>query len=70
VPNVKSRCNQLKLGHPPIEGQVVTIFELRVDPSDTAKIIGRQGRTVDAMRGILNAIGAKLRRRFVLEILE
>jgi hypothetical protein len=53
-----------------IEGQEVTIFELRVDPSDTAKIIGRQGRTVDAMRGILNAIGAKLRRRFVLEILE
>jgi hypothetical protein len=53
-----------------IEGKEVTIFELRVAPSDTGKIIGRQGRTVDAMRGKLNAVGAKLRKRFVLEILE
>jgi hypothetical protein len=53
-----------------IEGKEVTIFELRVAPSDTGKIIGRQGRTVDAMRGILNAVGAKLRKRFVLEILD
>jgi hypothetical protein len=53
-----------------IEGKEVTIFELRVAPSDTGKVIGRQGRTVDAMRGILNAVGAKLRKRFVLEILD
>jgi hypothetical protein len=53
-----------------IEGKGITIFELRVAPSDTGKIIGRQGRTVGAMRGILNAVGAKLRKRFVLEILE
>jgi hypothetical protein len=53
-----------------IEGKEVTIFELRVAPSDTGKIIGRQGRTVGAMRGILNSVGAKLRKRFVLEILD
>jgi hypothetical protein len=39
-------------------------------PSDTGKVIGRQGRTVGAIRGILNAVGAKLRKRFVLEILD
>jgi hypothetical protein len=53
-----------------IEGKEVTIFELRVARSDTGKIIGRQGRTVQAMRTILNAVGAKLRKRFVLEILD
>ena len=53
-----------------IEGEQVTIFELRVDPSDFGKIIGREGRNVQAMRGILDAVGAKLRKRFTLEILE
>jgi hypothetical protein len=53
-----------------IDGKEVTIFKLRVAPSDTGKVIGRKGRNVEAMRGILNAIGAKLRRRFVLEILD
>ena len=52
------------------EGEEVTIFELRVAPSDFGKIIGRQGRTVQAMRTILSAVGAKLRRRFTLQILE
>ena len=53
-----------------IEGKEVTVLELRVAPSDTGKVIGRQGRTVQAMRTILNAVGAKLRKRFVLEILD
>ena len=53
-----------------IEGEEVTIFELSVDRSDFGKVIGRQRRNVQAMRGILNAVGAKLRKRFILEILE
>ena len=53
-----------------IEGEEVTIFELSVDRSDFGKVIGRQGRNVQAMRGIMNAVGAKLRKRFILEILE
>ena len=53
-----------------IEGEEVTIFELSVDRSDFGKVIGRQRRNVQAMRGIMNAVGAKLRKRFILEILE
>jgi hypothetical protein len=53
-----------------IEGEEVTIFELRVDPSDLGKVIGRQGRNVNAIRTILSAVGMKLRKRFMLEILE
>jgi len=53
-----------------IEGEQVTVFELRVHPSDLGKVIGRQGRNVDAIRTILSAVGMKLPKRFVLEILD
>ena len=53
-----------------IEGEQVTVFELRVHASDLGKVIGRQGRTAEAIRTILNAVGRKLRKRFTLEILE
>jgi hypothetical protein len=53
-----------------IEGERVTVFELRVDPRDVPKVIGRQGRNVNDIRTILSAVGMKLRKRFMLEILE
>ena len=53
-----------------IEGEQVTVFELRVHASDLGKVIGRQGRTAEAIRTILNAVGRKLQKRFTLEILE
>jgi hypothetical protein len=53
-----------------VEGEQVTVFELRVHPSDLGKVIGRQGRTGQAIRTILSAAGMKLRKRFTLEILE
>ena len=53
-----------------VEGEQVTVFELRVHASDLGKVIGRQGRTAQAIRTILSAVGMKLRNRFTLEILE
>jgi len=53
-----------------VEGEQVTILELRVAPSDLGKVIGRQGRMARAIRTILNAAGMKLNRRFTLEIIE
>jgi hypothetical protein len=53
-----------------VEGEQVTVLELRVDPSDLGKVIGKQGRTARSIRTILNAAGMKLKRRFTLEILE
>jgi predicted RNA-binding protein YlqC (UPF0109 family) len=53
-----------------IEGEQITVFELRVHANDLGKVIGRQGRTAQAIRTILSAAGMKLRRRFTLEILE
>jgi uncharacterized protein len=53
-----------------IEGEQVTVFELRVHASDLGKVIGRQGRTAQAIRTILSAVGMKLQKRFTLEILD
>jgi hypothetical protein len=53
-----------------IEGEQVTVFELRVQKGDLGQVIGRQGRTAKAIRTILNAVGMKLRKRFTLEILD
>ena len=53
-----------------VEGEQVTVLELRVHPSDLGKVIGKQGRTARAIRIILGAAGMKLKRRFNLEIIE
>ena len=53
-----------------IEGEEVIVLELRVDPSDLGKVIGRQGRMALAIRTILGAAGMKLRKRVTLQILE
>jgi predicted RNA-binding protein YlqC (UPF0109 family) len=53
-----------------VEGEQITVLELKVAPSDLGKIIGKQGRTARSIRTILGAAGMKLNRRFTLEILE
>ena len=53
-----------------VEGEQTTVLELRVAQSDLGKVIGKQGRTASAIRTLLGAAGMKLRKRFVLEILE
>jgi hypothetical protein len=53
-----------------VQGEQVTILELKVAPSDLGKVIGKQGRTARSVRTILGAAGMKLNRRFSLEILE
>ncbi len=53
-----------------VEGEQTTVFELRVAQSDLGKVIGKRGRTALAIRTLLGAAGMKLRKRFVLEILE
>ncbi len=47
-----------------------TVIEIRVAQSDVGKIIGRQGRTVKALRSLLYAAGQKHNRRYLLEIVE
>jgi predicted RNA-binding protein YlqC (UPF0109 family) len=53
-----------------VQGEQVTVLELKVAPSDLGNVIGKQGRTARSIRTLLGAAGMKLNRRFTLEILE
>ena len=53
-----------------IEGNQTTVLELKVAKEDMGKVIGKQGRTARAMRTILSAASAKIKKRTVLEIVE
>lgn len=53
-----------------VEGEQTTVVELRVAKEDLGKVIGKEGRTARAMRQILAAASAKIRRHSVLEIIE
>jgi predicted RNA-binding protein YlqC (UPF0109 family) len=53
-----------------IIGERSSIFEVKVDPSDIGKVIGRQGRNIKSIRTIVNAAAQKDDKRVVLEIVE
>lgn len=53
-----------------IDGESTVVFELRVNQQDVGKIIGKQGRTINAIRTLLNATAAKAGLRAMLEIVE
>jgi uncharacterized protein len=54
----------------PVEREGTTVYELRLDPQDVGKIIGRQGMTINAIRSLLLAGSAKKGMRCTLEIVE
>ncbi len=53
-----------------IEGEQTSVIELKVAKEDIGKIIGKQGRTVQAIRTILGAASAKMKKRSSFEIIE
>jgi hypothetical protein len=54
----------------PVEKTGMTIYELRMNPSDVGRIIGRDGVTISAIRSLLIASSAKQGLRCSLEIVE
>jgi len=54
----------------PTDRAGMTIYELRLDPQDVGKVIGRQGQTINAIRSLLTAGSAKKGIRCSLEIVE
>ena len=53
-----------------VEGEQILVLELKVAKEDIGKIIGKQGRTAQAIRTILNAASAKAKKRTIMEIIE
>ena len=53
-----------------IIGEKSSIFEIRVDPDDIGKVIGRQGRNIKSIRTIVNAAAQKDNKRVIIEIVD
>ena len=53
-----------------IESRNTNVLELSVAKSDIGKIIGKQGRHAQAIRTILSAASGKIRKRYILEIVD
>lgn len=53
-----------------IGGAHTSILELSVAKKDLGQVIGKHGRTANALRTLLNAVSAKVKKRVVLEIVE
>jgi predicted RNA-binding protein YlqC (UPF0109 family) len=53
-----------------IEGEQARVYEVTVAKSDIGKVIGRSGKTADAVRWILYAIAGKERKKAVLQIVD
>ena len=53
-----------------LAGDRLTVFELRCSAEDVGKLIGKNGRTVGAVRTLLGTIAARQGRRAMLEIVE
>ncbi len=53
-----------------LDGEQTSIIELKVAQEDLGKVIGKQGRNIQAIRIILGAAGMKQKKRFNLELIE
>ena len=53
-----------------IRGQHSCVIELKVNQDDIGKVIGKRGVHAQALRTIMCAAGGKMKKRYVLEIIE
>jgi hypothetical protein len=53
-----------------IEGERSVILQLKVNPEDIGKVIGKQGRIAQALRTIVKAAATKQGKNAIVEILD
>lgn len=51
-----------------VEGENGTMIEVRVSPTDVAKVVGRKGRIINSLRTIAMTVGARFGKRVRLEL--
>lgn len=50
-------------------GEAITILEIQTAPEDSGKVIGREGRIINAIRTIVKAASAKQQKKVTVEVL-
>jgi len=53
-----------------VGGERTAVFELRCHPDDIGKVIGKNGKTIGAIRTLLSTAAARQGKRAVLEVVE
>ena len=53
-----------------LEHERTTVYELRLDPTDVGRIIGKSGRTINAIRSLMQAGSAKAGKFTRLEVID
>lgn len=53
-----------------IDSGNMVVLELTVSKGDIGKVIGKKGRTADAIRTLLGAVAGKTHKRMMLEIID
>ncbi|MFC2062093.1 KH domain-containing protein [Elusimicrobiota bacterium] len=53
-----------------VEGEQTTIIEITTNPEDIGKVIGKKGRTIKALRTLVNAAAVRQGKRVSVEIVE
>ena len=53
-----------------VDGDKTVVFELRLNKTDIGKVIGKRGRTIQALRTLVNSAGGKPVKRAMVEIIE
>jgi len=53
----------------PIEGGNTVVLEIRVNPEDTGKVIGKKGRTINALRTIARAATGDSDKKVLMELI-
>ena len=53
-----------------VEGENTSVLKLSVAKSDLGIVIGKKGNTARALRTLLNAAAGKVKKRYILEIIE
>ena len=53
-----------------IGGEQSSLIEIRVSKNDLGRVIGRRGRTIEALRAILSSVAAKDNKRVLIDVLE
>ncbi len=68
IKGIVDNPNQVEINE--IIGEKSSIFEIKVDPKDIGKVIGKQGRNIKSIRTIVNAAAQKDDKRVVIEIID
>ncbi len=53
-----------------VDGDKTIFFELRCHPDDLGRVIGKGGKTIGAIRGVLSAIAQRAGRRTLIEVVQ